>query len=64
MRTAVLIFLLLAGCAAQPQKVIVTQEFDQFGATECVVNDERFPLTDAERKRQIQQIVDQYCPVQ
>lgn len=59
-----LLALALTGCAAQPQKVEITYELDEFGALFPIVNGEEFRPTDAERHRQVQQLVNSYCPAQ
>jgi len=60
--TALVVLAVLSGCVSAP-KVVVQPQIDEYGATECVVNDEIYPLTEDERRTQIQLIVNEYCPV-
>lgn len=61
---AALLFAMLAGGCVSPGEVVVTYETDTYGAVFPVVNGDAYPLTDAERRQQIQRLVDLYCPVE
>ena len=62
MKTAILMCLLLAGCASTSQKITVTYETDRFGVPTPVVNGERYEMTDEERRAIGQAFVNEYCP--
>jgi len=54
---------LLTGCVTAPE-IVVTYEQDRFGIPYPVINDEPYPLTEAERDAIGQKFVDAYCPAQ
>ena len=60
--SVVMIVMLATGCASVPaEKVTVTYELDQYAVAYPVVNGETYKMTDAERRRQVQLIVNEYC---
>jgi len=64
MRWSMAALMLLSGCAATPEPVTVTYETDPYGAVYPVVNGDAYPLTDDERRVQVQKLVDLYCPAE
>jgi len=51
------------GCATpEPREVVVTFELDRFATAYPVVDGVPYRMTDEERDRQAQLIVDAYCP--
>jgi len=57
---ALMVIVLLMGCATAPE-IKVRYEVDQFGVPVPIVNGERYPLSDAERKAIGQSFVNAYC---
>lgn len=58
---ALMVMALMMGCATAPE-VTVRYEIDPDGVPVPIVNGDRYPLSDAERKVIGQSFVDAYCP--
>ena len=54
--------LALAGCAAKGAPVSVVYELDKYGVAFPIVNGQAHQMTDDERRKQVQLIVNEYCP--
>ena len=51
------------GCAApEAREVVITYELDRFATAYPIVDGVPYPITDEDRDRQVQLIVNAYCP--